>query len=125
MFAFDTDLLGSLPRHDRRVEFMWESITELLAVPGRMGGGLIVLHGRMRNEVPRLAAALQTQAVYTNHDYEPEAVGRDLAVQRALLSHAIALHTFKDQMVFEKDEVLRRDGLPFSVFTAYRNAWLE
>lgn len=79
----------------------------------------------MRNEVPRLAAALHVQAVYTNHDYEPDAVERDLAVERALVNHGIALRTFKDQVVFEKDEVLTRDGRPFSIFTAYRNAWLQ
>lgn len=94
------------------------------ATLGRMGGRLIVLYGRMRNEVPRLAAALQAQAVYT-HDYEPDVVERELAVQRALLNHGITLRTFKDQVVFEKNEVLTRDGRPFSVFTAYRNAWLQ
>ena len=125
VFVFDTDLLDALPRRDRRVEFIWESITELRAALRGMSGGLIVLHGRMRNELPKLAAALQAQAVYTNHDYEPDAVERDLAVQRALLRQGIALRTFKDQVVFEKDEVMTRDGLPFSVFTAYRNAWLE
>jgi len=81
-----------------------------------MGGGFIVLHGRMRDEVPRLVAALQTQAVYANQDYEPDAVERDPAVQRALLRHGITLRTLKDQVLFGKYEVLTRDGSPFSVF---------
>jgi deoxyribodipyrimidine photo-lyase len=124
-FVFDTELLESLPRHDRRIEFIWDSVTELRAALRRLGGGLIVLHGCMRNEVSRLAIALQAQAVYTNHDYEPDAVERDLAVEGALVNHGIALRTFKDQVVFEIDEVLTRDSRAFSLFTAYRNAWLQ
>jgi len=125
VFVFDTDLLDSLPRCDRRVEFIWDSVMELRAALERMGGGLIVLHGRAREEVARLAILLQAQAVYTNHDYEPDAAERDLNVQGALLEHGILLHTFKDQVIFETDEVLSRDGRPFSVFSAYKNAWLE
>ena len=125
VFVFDTDILQQLPRYDRRVEFIWDSVSELCATLERMGGGLTVLYGRMRDELPKLALALRVQAVYTNHDYEPDAVERDLAVERALLERGIALHTFKDQVVFEKGEVLTRRGLPFGVYTAYRNAWLQ
>jgi deoxyribodipyrimidine photo-lyase len=112
-------------RTDRRVEFILESIIELRATLEQMGGGLIVRHGRARDEMPRLAEELHVQVVYANHDYEPAALERDRAVQRTLLERGIRLHTFKDQVIFEKDEILTRDGRPFSVFTSYKNAWLE
>jgi len=117
-FVFDPELLGSLPRHDRRVEFIWDSIIELRAALQRFGGGRIVLRGRMRDEVPRLATALRVQAVHTNHDYEPGAAERDPAVECGLMNHGIGLRTFSHQVVFEKDEVLTRDSRPISVFTA-------
>ena len=125
VFVFDTEILGRLgAAADRRVEFILASVVELRESLERLGGGLTVLHGRARDEVPRLARALQAQAVYANHDYEPDAIARDGVVERALLDAGIAFHSFKDQAVFERDEVLSREGRPFSVFTPYKNAWL-
>ena len=109
VFVFDSEILDALPsRRDRRVEFIWESVVELRATLEQLGGALLVLHGRARDEIPRLARLLRAQAVYANHDYEPAALERDRAVQRALLEQGIGLHSFKDQVIFEKDEVLTR-----------------
>jgi len=125
VFVFDTVILGKLPsRRDRRVEFIWESVSELAREFRKLGGGLIVRHGDAREQVPRLAAELKVGVVYANHDYEPRAVTRDAAVARALQAQEIVFHTRKDQVIFEKDEVLNRAGRPFVVFTPYKNAWL-
>ncbi|CAM9687475.1 unnamed protein product [Phaeothamnion confervicola] len=125
VFVFDTEILDALPsREDRRVEFIWESVRELADTLRASGGGLHVLHGRARDEVPRLAARLGAQAVYANHDYEPQAIERDAAVAWTLEELGIAFHTRKDQVIFERDEVLTQSGTPFSVFTPYKNAWL-
>jgi deoxyribodipyrimidine photo-lyase len=124
-FVFDSEILGALERRDdRRVEFIRESVVELRAALERMGGGLIVTHARARDEVPRLAAQLRVQAVFANHDYEPLAIARDASVERALLDLGIAFRTSKDQAIFERSEVVTREGRPFSIFTAYKNAWL-
>ena len=124
-FVFDTDILERLPsRHDRRVEFIWASVRELALRLKAAGGGLTVLHGSAQVEVPALAARLGVGAVYANHDYEPQAVARDQHVARSLKEHGIAFWTRKDQVIFEKDEVLTRGGTPFSVFTPYKKAWL-
>jgi deoxyribodipyrimidine photo-lyase len=125
-FVFDTEILEALPdRSDRRVEFIWHSLRELRESLDALGGGLIVSHGRAREKIPALAARLGVQAVFVNRDYEPRAIERDEAVRAALREQGIAFLAFKDQVVFEKDEVLTRDGRPFSVFTPYRNAWLK
>ncbi len=124
-FVFDREILDGLPRRDRRVEFIWESVAELKAALETRGGGLRVLHGRAREEIPRLARELGVQAVYANRDYEPAAIARDAAVARALEPDGIAFHTRKDQVVFEHGEVLTGAGTPFSVFTPYKNAWLK
>jgi deoxyribodipyrimidine photo-lyase len=106
-FVFDTEILDKLPAaNDRRVEFIWHSIAELKAVLETTGGGLVVRHGRARDEIPRLAAQLKVDAVYANHDYEPAAMARDRAVERALEAQNMAFLTCKDQVIFEKDEVL-------------------
>jgi deoxyribodipyrimidine photo-lyase len=124
-FVFDTEILETLPdRHDRRVEFILKSVAELDATLRELGGALFVLHGRAREEIPALAARLSVHAVYANRDYEPAALARDRAVQRSLLELEIEWVSCKDQVIFESDEVVTQAGRPFSVFTAYKQAWL-
>lgn len=126
VFVFDTEILDALPsRADRRVEFIRSAVVELQAALEAFGGGLTVLHGRARELVPKLAEELGVDAVYANHDYEPLAIARDAGVEHRLAEGGRRLLTFKDQCIFEKDEVLTRTGKPFTVFTPYRNAWLE
>jgi deoxyribodipyrimidine photo-lyase len=123
-FVFDTEILSALPaRADRRVDFIWHSVGELGAALEALGGGLHVLHGRARDEIPRLAEALGVSAVYANRDYEPLAIDRDREVAARLARQGIAFHTRKDQVIFELDEVRTGAGQPYSVFTPYRNAW--
>ncbi|MCU0803961.1 MAG: DNA photolyase family protein [Burkholderiales bacterium] len=125
-FCFDTEILDALPsREDRRVEFIWHAIVELDRALRTLGGGLVVLHGRARDEIPRLATRLGAQAVFVNRDYEPAARDRDTAVARSLAASNIAFHAFKDQAIFDADEILTQAGRPFSVFTPYKNAWLK
>ena len=125
-FVFDIEILEALPKKDdRRVEFIWHSVKELDDQLRKHGGAFIVRHGRARDEIPRLAVQLQVQAVYANHDYEPLAITRDQAVAATLAENRIEFFSFKDQVIFEKDEVLTQAGRPFTVFTPYKNAWLK
>lgn len=125
-FVFDRGILEALAdRRDRRVDFIHRSLAALAADLEAHGGGLIVLHDDARTAIPALAAKLGVDAVFANGDYEPEAVKRDDAVERALVAAGRRLHRAKDQAIFEKDEVLTQAGRPFTVFTPYKNAWLK
>ena len=124
-FIYDTDILDTLPRSDRRVDFIHASLAELDAELRQMGGGLIVRHASAAAAIPALAAELAVDAVFINGDYEPHAIARDLAVGRQLASDGRALHSYKDQVVFEKSEVLTLASQTFSVFTPSKNAWLK
>ncbi|HTD03579.1 deoxyribodipyrimidine photo-lyase [Undibacterium sp.] len=125
VFVFDKAILQGLPPTDRRVSFIHDSVRELAQDLARLGGALIVRHGYAEQEIPKLAAELGIHAVFANHDYEPRAMQRDLQVRNQLAVYGCALKTFKDQAIFEKDEVLSLAGTPFSVFTPYKNAWLK
>ncbi|HEY8086105.1 MAG TPA: deoxyribodipyrimidine photo-lyase [Methylophilaceae bacterium] len=126
VFVFDTEILDTLAdKSDRRVTFIWHSVHELDQTLQTQGGGLIVLHGLASEKLPFLAKELQVDAVYTNHDYEPQALLRDAAVAQTLSTSNIAFHSFKDQVIFEADEVLTQENRPYSVFTPYKNAWLK
>jgi len=125
-FVFDREILDRLPdQADRRVEFIHGSLAELDARLRDGGGGVIVRHAFARDSLPELAQALAVDAVYANHDYEPLAIARDATVGQALAARGRRFLTFKDQVVFERDEILTQSGRPFGVFTPYRNAWLK
>src|SRR3954469_691747 len=126
VFVFDSEILDVLTdRRDRRVEFIWLSLEELAQSLEKLGGALQVLSGQARKVIPSLAAGIGAQAVYANHDYEPQAKDRDEEVRRSLEQIHCALHTYKDQAIFEKEEILTKSGRPFTVFTPYKTAWLE
>jgi deoxyribodipyrimidine photo-lyase len=131
-FVFDRDILDPLPRADRRVEFILQSVGALdaeLAALGQRHGvhgvRLAVRHGHGADEIVALAEALHVQAVYANHDDDPYALARDAAVRGALADRGVALHTSKDHVIFERSEILTGSGKPYSVFTPYRTAWLK
>lgn len=126
VFVFDRDILDALPsREDRRVAFIHHSASELRQALAQQGGGLMVRYGRARDEIVQLATQLGVDAVFFNHDDAPDAKQRDTAVSQGLASQGIATHTFKDAVIFERDEVMTAVGTPFSVFTLYKNAWLK
>lgn len=124
-FIFDQDILEALPRQDRRVEFIRESLVALDNALRQHGSGLIVRHGRPRDAIPALARELGATAVYCNRDYEPAAQLRDRDVATTLALSGIALHSYKDQAIFEQDELLTQSGKAFTVFTPYKNAWYK
>jgi len=131
-FVFDRTVLDPLPRADRRVEFIVQSVQALDAELAGLGRGhdehgvrLIVRHGDAADEIVALADALHVQAVFANHDDDPYALERDAAVRGALAARGVALHTSKDHVVFERSEVLTGSGKPYGVFTPYKTAWLR
>jgi len=126
VFVFDSDILDALSnKADRRVEFIWESVRELKFALQQRGGDLLVHHGKTTEIIPKLANELSVEALFVNHDYEPSAIARDAAVSTLLASNDIDYHSFKDQVIFEKDEILNLSDKPYRVFTPYRNAVLK
>jgi deoxyribodipyrimidine photo-lyase len=123
-FIFDKAILDLLPsKRDRRVEFIWQSVVEVDAALQKHGGRLICEHAVAEHAIPKLAIELNANAVFTNHDYEPQAIMRDERVSEQLRAHGKRFHSYKDQVIFEKSEVLTASATPFSVFTPYKNAW--
>ena len=131
-FVFDRSILDALPRSDRRVEFIRESLVDLNGQLARLHSpeqapcaGLMVRHAAAGSALPALARQWSVNAVFSNHDDEPYSLARDVQVQAVLESQGVAFHTFKDHVIFERKEVLTLAGKPYSVFTPYKNAWLK
>lgn len=124
LFIFDTDILDQLPsKEDKRVAFIHKAIEQLQSKLQRAGSSLLVMHGKPESVFKILAERYTITAVFANADYEPKAMERDQQVAQLLQQKNIPLKLFKDQVVFEKDEVLKSDGTPFKVFTLYSKAW--
>lgn len=119
IFIFDIVILETLEKNDRRVEFIHQSINTLKEDYEKSGSTLIVLMG---NPV-EIFKKISPRKVYCNHDYEPYALTRDAAVARILKEKGVAFHSFKDHVLFEKEEITKDDGTPYTIFTPYSKKW--
>lgn len=128
LFVFDQDILAPLDPMDRRVEFIHACLVELdstlRALAGNAHAGLIVQHASARHAVLSIARSLEVQAVFANQDYEPQAIARDASVRGALANAGVALHMYKDQVIFAGDELLTEQGQPYTMFAPYKKKWL-
>lgn len=124
VFIFDTNILGDLAdKSDRRVEFIHHNIEELHKKLITMGSSLVVKHANPLQAFKELTEEYSIEKVFTNHDYEPYAIQRDVEVEKILSSKNISFRHYKDQVIFERDEVLKDDRSPYTVFTPYSTRW--
>lgn len=126
IFIFDTEILDALEdKADRRVHFIHRSLERLQVALQEFGSTILIKHGKVPEIWKQLVETFPIAAVYTNHDYEPYARDRDEEVRKLLFSSGIVLHTFKDQVIFEKNEVVKDDESPYEVWTPYSRKWKE
>ncbi len=125
IFIFDTAILDELPRDDARVNFIHSTLETINQRLLKYGRSLLVLNGNTLDVWRQLVEEYDIQSVYFNKDYEPYARERDTKVSDFLKIHNIQVHTFKDQVIFEENEITKPDGLPYSIYTPYKNKWLE
>lgn len=124
IFIFDRHILDKLEnRRDRRISFIHQALEAMQQQLVMMGSTLEVYDGYPVEVFDKLLQRYVIGAVFTNHDYEPYAVERDALVQQKLSGAGVFMHTYKDQVVFEKNEVLKDDGKPYTVFTPYSRRW--
>lgn len=121
LFIFDTTILDRLPRSDARVQFLQDEISRLKEQMREHGSDLWVFHGKPVDVWKTLLSKHDVVAVYANSDNEPAAIERDAAIEKLLKSKGAAFHSFKDQSLFDRDEILTGGGTPYTVFTPYKN----
>ncbi|MBC7887982.1 MAG: deoxyribodipyrimidine photo-lyase [Ferruginibacter sp.] len=124
IFIFDTNILDKLEdKADRRVEFIHAALTEMQQKLVATGSTLEVFYGNPLDIFKTLVLKYSIGQVFTNHDYEPYALEREKIICNFLVGNNILFSTFKDQVVLEKNEVLKDDGKPYTVFTPYSRKW--
>lgn len=124
IFIFDTDILQHLEdKDDRRVSFIYSALEHMQEQLLAVESSLDVRYGKPLEVMKDFVQDYAVQAVYTNHDYEPEAIERDKKISQMLQAKGVEFHSFKDQVVFEKDEVVKDDGTGYMVYTPYAKKW--
>jgi deoxyribodipyrimidine photo-lyase len=126
IFIFDKNILDKLEdKKDKRVQFIHNTLTEIQSELIKLGSTILIKYGTPAEIFPALLEEFDVTAIYTNHDYESYALNRDNEVREYAMTEGVDFHTFKDQAIFEKNEVLSGAGTPYTVFTPYSRKWKE
>ncbi|RZN79263.1 MAG: deoxyribodipyrimidine photo-lyase [Winogradskyella sp.] len=126
IFIFDTEILYKLPRDDARVTFIHETLQNMRqTLQDTYSSSIAIYNGKPLEIYKQLIETHTINTVYTNHDYEPYATERDGEIKTFLESKNVGFKTFKDQVIFEKDEVVKKDDKPYVVYTPYMRTWKE
>jgi deoxyribodipyrimidine photo-lyase len=126
IFIFDTEILENLPKNDARVTFIHKQLQKISnQLRTNHGSSIAQFHDTPKKVFKQLLGGFNIEAVYTNHDYEPYAKKRDEEIKSLLEENDVQFNTFKDQVIFEKDEVVKDDGDPYVVYTPFMRKWKE
>ncbi|AXG70613.1 deoxyribodipyrimidine photo-lyase [Kordia sp. SMS9] len=124
LFIFDSDILDKLPEDDARVTFIHQELEKINHTLKKQDASIAVKHGKPVEVIKELINSFSVVAVYTNRDYEPYASQRDEEIATLLKDHDVEFKTFKDQVIFEQDDIVKDDGDPYVVYTPYSKKWL-
>lgn len=126
IFIFDKNILGKLEdKKDKRVSFIYQALTKLKKDLEKHGSTLLVKYGNPKDVWVEILQEFDVTEVYTNHDYEKYAIERDAEIRSMMNSRRIQFSSYKDQVIFEKKEILSGGGTPYTVFTPYSKKWKE
>ena len=126
IFIFDEEILKKLPKDDARITFIYETLQKMRSkLEDKNSSSIAMFHGEPATIYKNLLEKYNIDTVFTNRDYEPYAKDRDDKIQQLLNDNTIKFKTFKDQVIFEQNEVTKKDGLPYVVYTPYMKVWKE
>ena len=125
IFIFDEDILNKLPKDDSRVSFLHQELENIQEQLLKINSSISVFHGKPVEIFKDLLEKYSIDTVFTNHDYEPYAIKRDLEIKDFLESKNSSFKTFKDQVIFERAEIVKKDGTAYKVYTPYSKKWIE
>ncbi len=126
LFIFDKTILDKLEnKNDKRVIFIYRQIERLQKELSELGSSIISFYGKPFEVWSELLNQFNIKVVYVNSDYEPYAIDRDEQIRQLLHQHNISFHSYKDQVVFEKDEIVKDNGTPYTIYTPYSKRWMQ
>jgi deoxyribodipyrimidine photo-lyase len=124
IFIFDQNILKDINKNDARVSFIYNTLCKIDQIlKQKFSSGIAMYHGDPLTVFENLIKMYSVSSVFTNHDYEPYAINRDQQINELLLNKNITFNTYKDQVIFEKNEIVKADGKPYLVYTPYMKKW--
>ena len=125
IFIFDPHILGKLSNDDRRVSLLMDRLNSLNKQLEKIGKKIHIMYGNPKDVIEEISERISAQALYANTDYEPYATKRDKIVKQLLSKKNIKFYSFKDQVIFEKNEILTNTEKPYSIYTPYMKKWMS
>jgi deoxyribodipyrimidine photo-lyase len=125
LFIFDTSIISELPVDDPRISFIYDILSGINNALVKNNSSLLILKGDPEAVWRKLVLSYEINSVFINKDYEPYSISRDLNIKNLLRKKGISIFTFKDQVIFEEREILKADNKPYTIFTPYKNKWLQ
>ncbi|MEP6806700.1 MAG: deoxyribodipyrimidine photo-lyase, partial [Flavobacterium sp.] len=125
LFIFDDDILDNLPENDARVSFIYDSLQKINTELNTIESSLLIKKGKTLDVWKSLIPEYDIQQIFFNKDYEPYAIKRDRIISDLLKDNNAEAFSFKDHVIFEEKEITKADGLPYTIYTPYKNKWLE
>ncbi len=123
VFIFDTEILGKLETGDARATFLHTETDKIKTTLEKNGSTLAIFHSKPIEAFNKILRSYRVEKVFANKDYEPYALERDNEIRKYLKQNGIEFRLFKDQVLFEENDVLKDDGKPYTVFTPYSRKW--
>ncbi len=126
LFIFDKNILDKLDnKSDKRVAFIHETLSDINKAIGKYGSSIFIVHDTPISAFSKINKVYKIKEIFINRDYEPYAITRDDQIKDFAKRHQINFHTYKDQVIFEKSEVMKPDQLPYTIFTPYSKRWKQ
>lgn len=126
IFIFDTDILENLDdKRDRRVDYIHQALENINSELRKYKCRLRTFHGKPFEILMSLSEEFDIQGVFCNRDYEPQAIQRDKELYEYFQDKNVPFKAFKDQVIFDKNEIVKKDGLPYTVYTPFSKKWRE
>ena len=125
VFVFDKNILKKIPKSDARIDFIYKNLQKIQLEFFKYGSSILVAKGNPIELIPKWSEKYKIESVYTNEDYEPYARKRDLEILEKLSDNGVKFKSFKDQVIFGPNEVLKKDGTPYKVYTPFSKLWIS
>jgi len=125
LFIFDKTITDELEKDDPRISFIYDSLAKINKALRKTGSSLLLMQGTPISSFVELTSRYQVKRVYFNRDYEPYAIQRDHEIKYYLTGKGIDVYNYKDQVIFEQNDVIKNDGTPYTIYTPYKNKWLQ
>ncbi len=126
IFIFDKNILDKLEdKDDARVSFIHETLSEMNQALGKVDAGIKTFYSKPLEAFKYLIENFEIDSVFTNRDYEPYAHTRDSEIEKYLKASGVGFYTFKDHIIFEREEIVSGSGTFYKVFTPYSRVWRD